>query len=167
MCNGAWRLRDRVCEPVACMASTYTARTYGHTRTRTHARTHAHVRERARFLAPPALSSAHSAPFPPQVVTGSFDKTAKLWNAETGELLHTLRGHQTEIVCLSFDPHGALPRSSGTGSAPAPRSNALASSCSRCGGSLRGGARKVERGKGRAAAPRTWPPLDGLPLLLT
>lgn len=43
-----------------------------------------------------------------QIVTGSFDKTAKLWNSETGELLHTLRGHATEIVCLSFDPHGLV-----------------------------------------------------------
>ena len=43
-----------------------------------------------------------------QVVTGSFDKTAKIWNSETGELLHTLRGHATEIVCLSFDPHGMV-----------------------------------------------------------
>jgi dynein assembly factor with WDR repeat domains 1 len=35
---------------------------------------------------------------------GSFDKTCKLWDANTGELLHTLRGHATEIVCLSFNP---------------------------------------------------------------
>ena len=44
----------------------------------------------------------------PQIVTGSFDKTAKLWDSETGQLLHTLRGHTTEIVCLAFDPHGAV-----------------------------------------------------------
>ena len=51
---------------------------------------------------------AFNNPFGDKIVTGSFDKTAKLWNAETGELLHTLRGHATEIVCLSFDPHGAI-----------------------------------------------------------
>lgn len=34
------------------------------------------------------------------------DKTCKLWDAETGDLLHTYRGHATEIVCLSFDPPG-------------------------------------------------------------
>jgi WD40 repeat protein len=46
--------------------------------------------------------------FGDKVVTGSFDKTAKIWDSSTGELLHTLRGHSTEIVCLSFDPTGQL-----------------------------------------------------------
>ncbi|RYY85917.1 hypothetical protein EON63_06705 [archaeon] len=41
-----------------------------------------------------------------QIITGSFDKTCKLWNAESGQLLYTYRGHATEIVCLSFNPHG-------------------------------------------------------------
>jgi dynein assembly factor with WDR repeat domains 1 len=36
------------------------------------------------------------------------DKTCKLWNAETGQLHHTYRGHATEIVCLSFNPHGTM-----------------------------------------------------------
>ena len=44
----------------------------------------------------------------PTVLTASGDKTAKLWDANTGELLHTLRGHTTEIVCLAFDPTGAV-----------------------------------------------------------
>ena len=35
-----------------------------------------------------------------------LDKTCKLWNAETGQLYQTYRGHATEIVCLSFNPHG-------------------------------------------------------------
>ena len=51
---------------------------------------------------------AFNNPFGDKIVTGSFDKTAKLWSAETGELLHTLKGHSTEIVCLSFDPHGQV-----------------------------------------------------------
>ena len=29
-----------------------------------------------------------------KVATGSFDKTAKLWDTETGNLLHTFVGHQ-------------------------------------------------------------------------
>ncbi len=37
-----------------------------------------------------------------------IDKTCKLWNAETGQLYHTYRGHATEIVCLSFNPHGTM-----------------------------------------------------------
>ena len=36
------------------------------------------------------------------------DKTCKLWSAETGQLHHTYRGHATEIVCLSFNPHGTM-----------------------------------------------------------
>lgn len=37
-----------------------------------------------------------------------LDKTCKLWSAETGQLYHTYRGHATEIVCLSFNPHGTM-----------------------------------------------------------
>ena len=32
----------------------------------------------------------------------------QVWNANTGELYHTLRGHATEIVCLSFNPQGTV-----------------------------------------------------------
>lgn len=55
-------------------------------------------------------STAHNFALPPRsdkVVTGSFDKTAKVWSATTGECLHTYRGHRTEIVCASFDPNGS------------------------------------------------------------
>lgn len=43
---------------------------------------------------------------PPSTIPGSFDKTCKVWDSKTGELLHTLKGHTTEIVCLSFNPQG-------------------------------------------------------------
>jgi dynein assembly factor with WDR repeat domains 1 len=43
-------------------------------------------------------------PFGDKVGTGSFDTTAKLWNIKDGTCLSTFRGHQGEIVCLSFDP---------------------------------------------------------------
>lgn len=33
-----------------------------------------------------------------KVLTGSFDKTAKLWSAESGKCFHTYRGHTSEIV---------------------------------------------------------------------
>jgi hypothetical protein len=39
-------------------------------------------------------------PPPSPQVTGSFDKTARIWDATTGECLQILRGHQTEIVAL-------------------------------------------------------------------
>jgi WD40 repeat protein len=40
--------------------------------------------------------------------SSTLDKTCKLWSAETGQLYHTYRGHATEIVCLSFNPHGTM-----------------------------------------------------------
>lgn len=43
-----------------------------------------------------------------KIVTGSFDRTAKIWDANTGQRYHTLKGHKMEIVCLGFDPHGML-----------------------------------------------------------
>ncbi len=62
-----------------------------------------------------ALSCGHQVyaiafnnPYGDKVVTGSFDKTAKLWDAYTGQLYYTLRGHETEIVCLSFNPQSTL-----------------------------------------------------------
>lgn len=53
-----------------------------------------------------------------KVVTGSFDKTAKvnsksceylkIWDCNTGKLCHTLVGHEYEIVCISFDPQSVM-----------------------------------------------------------
>ena len=43
-----------------------------------------------------------------RVATGSFDKTAKLWNTETGQLIYTFAGHQNEVVTVAFDPHKSL-----------------------------------------------------------
>ena len=42
------------------------------------------------------------------VATGSFDYTARLWDAKTGRLVHILRGHTSEvhILPLSPPPHG-------------------------------------------------------------
>ena len=37
-----------------------------------------------------------------------IDKTCKLWNAENGQLIHTFRGHATEIVCLCFNTAGTV-----------------------------------------------------------
>ena len=51
---------------------------------------------------------AFNNPYGDKIVTGSFDKTAKLWDANTGKCQHTFRGHATEIVCLSFDPQSKM-----------------------------------------------------------
>ena len=37
-------------------------------------------------------------------ITGSFDKTCKLWNVESGKCYYTYKGHSAEVVCVQFDP---------------------------------------------------------------
>lgn len=49
-------------------------------------------------------SVAMNNPFGDKILTGSFDRTAKLWEVSTGKLWHTLEGHVAEIVCVIFDP---------------------------------------------------------------
>jgi serine/threonine protein kinase len=41
-----------------------------------------------------------------RLVTGSEDKTAKVWNATTGEQLLTLQGHKGYVVSAAFTPDG-------------------------------------------------------------
>jgi len=36
---------------------------------------------------------AFNNPYCDKIVTGSFDKTAKIWDAKSGKRLHTLKGH--------------------------------------------------------------------------
>ena len=50
-----------------------------------------------------------------KILTGSFDKTARIWSSETGQCLHILKGHKKEVVSffcllviqslLSFEPN--------------------------------------------------------------
>ena len=46
--------------------------------------------------------------FSDKIATGSFDKMCKLWDANSGSLIHTYRGHSAEIVCLSFNPQSTI-----------------------------------------------------------
>lgn len=39
-------------------------------------------------------------------MTGSFDKSAKVWDPETGECLTTLWGHSGEVVAAQFSANG-------------------------------------------------------------
>ncbi|CAO1630492.1 unnamed protein product [Parajaminaea phylloscopi] len=39
----------------------------------------------------------------PVVITGSYDRTARVWNMDTGEELRVLRGHTRGVRCLQFD----------------------------------------------------------------
>ncbi len=40
------------------------------------------------------------------LASGSFDKTIKLWNLETGKEIHTLTGHDYAVKSVSFSPDG-------------------------------------------------------------
>jgi WD40 repeat protein/serine/threonine protein kinase len=41
-----------------------------------------------------------------RIVSGSGDKTIRLWDASTGEELHTLEGHEDRLFSVSFSPDG-------------------------------------------------------------
>jgi dynein assembly factor with WDR repeat domains 1 len=47
-------------------------------------------------------------PYGDKIATGSFDKTCKLWSTESGKCFHTFKGHNAEIVCLSFNPQSTM-----------------------------------------------------------
>jgi WD40 repeat protein len=39
-------------------------------------------------------------------VSGSYDKTLKVWDAQTGQETLTLRGHTDIVTSVSFSPDG-------------------------------------------------------------
>jgi WD40 repeat protein len=41
-----------------------------------------------------------------RIVTGSDDKTAKVWDADTGRELHTLTGHTGSVLRVAYSPDG-------------------------------------------------------------
>ena len=43
-------------------------------------------------------------------ITGSYDRTCKVWDTLTGAELHTLSGHKNVVYTLAFNvPYGYLP----------------------------------------------------------
>ena len=42
------------------------------------------------------------------VVTGSDDKTVRVWNARTGEAIHALEGHTAAVTSVSISPEGRI-----------------------------------------------------------
>lgn len=43
-----------------------------------------------------------------RIVTGSWDNTAKVWDAQTGRETLTLKGHYSYVSSVSFSPDGKL-----------------------------------------------------------
>ena len=60
-----------------------------------------------------SVSSVAISPDGKIVATGSWDKTVKLWNLESGNLVATLCGHTDGILSLSFSPDGERIASAG------------------------------------------------------
>ncbi len=52
-----------------------------------------------------SLSVAFS-PDGARVLSGSGDKTLKLWDAATGALLRTFEGHSDTVISVAFSPDG-------------------------------------------------------------
>ena len=53
-----------------------------------------------------SVNSAQFSPDNKKVVTSSDDKTARLWSALTGKLLHTLTGHTDNVKSAQFSSDG-------------------------------------------------------------
>ena len=53
------------------------------------------------------VASSSFSPDGTRVVTASYDRTAKIWNTETGECIRTLEGHTTFVMSAAFSPDGA------------------------------------------------------------
>ena len=51
-----------------------------------------------------AVNSVAFSPDGARLSTASEDKTARVWNAATGELLHTLAGHDDAVFAAPFSP---------------------------------------------------------------
>ncbi len=53
------------------------------------------------------LSEADYSPDGSKIITGSYDGTAKVWDTDTGELLHTFDAHPTAVTHVEFSRDGS------------------------------------------------------------
>ena len=56
---------------------------------------------------PSGVASASFSPDGSRIVTGSFDMTAKVWDAKSGAEVLTLKGHTRPVASASFSPDGS------------------------------------------------------------
>ena len=52
------------------------------------------------------VGAARFSPDGTRIVTGSGDKTVKVWDAQTGAEVLTLKGHADRVGAVSFSPDG-------------------------------------------------------------
>ena len=52
------------------------------------------------------MSSAAFSPDGARIVTASWDKTARIWDAATGKEIAVLRGHENDVTSAAFSPDG-------------------------------------------------------------
>ena len=53
------------------------------------------------------VRSVAVSPYGSRIVSGSEDKTIKIWDATNGNCLYTLRGHTKRINTVDFSPDGS------------------------------------------------------------
>ncbi|KIW01327.1 uncharacterized protein PV09_07102 [Verruconis gallopava] len=56
----------------------------------------------------PILAAQFSPSSSSRLVTGSGDSTARIWDCDTGTPLHTLQGHTSWVLCVSYSPDGTM-----------------------------------------------------------
>ncbi len=66
----------------------------------------ADLHERKRFTSESVITSAAFSPDGARVLTGSWDKTARLWDAATGRAIRAFKGHRSSVSAVAFSPDG-------------------------------------------------------------
>ena len=53
-----------------------------------------------------AVSSVAYSPDCTKIISGSWDKTIRIWDANTGKCLKTLQGHSYSVYSVAYSPDG-------------------------------------------------------------